>query len=278
MNMVFDILAHIDTLKPLSPSAARLAAVVADPDSSVDQVAEIVKYDQALTAQTLKYANSAMSGATRRIETVKDAVVRLGGARILRQILSAHISTDFSEPVRCYGYTENDLWRHSVAAAVASEVICKHIAQPPSGIAFTTALLHDIGKLILGRVVAEELMQQVWAHVSTGISCNEAEMKVLGISHATVGAQVLSAWGLLESMQIVVRDHHFVSGPSDRLLDVVAMSNLIARFIGEGIGHEGMSLHIDQGIGDRLGLGREMFEKMCAETAEMFSTVLVQFG
>ena len=261
------ITGRIKELAPLPPTATRLAAVLATPTYNIDECVEVVRYDQALTLAIIKYVNSAFAAAARPIADIKEAVIRLGGGRILRDLLASHLRGNLTVELPAYGYKESDLWRHSVAAAVAVEILGRHAALPPAGLSFTAALLHDIGKLVLARAAPRNDMEAIWKKVSVEkYTCEAAEKTVLGFSHAEVGGAVLTAWALPAGMATSVANHHAPSDTGDPMTDCVMAANLVARSIGEGIGHEGMSVGADAGVGRRLGLSRDKFELVCAES------------
>jgi hypothetical protein len=238
--MIGSLVSRIETLAPLPACASRLAAVVDDPESGIDDVVEAIRFDQALTATVLREANATSSASRRVISSVKGAVVRLGGARVLSRCLAGAIKAQLVEALPGYGYDERELWRHSVAAAVAAEEL---------GVAFTASLLHDIGKLVLGRQAEPETMQAVWNCVEKdACTADQAETIVLGFSHAALGADFCG--------------------------DTVIVANIIAHCIGAGLGYEGMSIAAPEMISGRLGLSKENFERVCANTLGRLRQVL----
>jgi putative nucleotidyltransferase with HDIG domain len=273
------ITGRIKDLAPLPPTATRLAAVLASPSYSIDECAEVVRYDQALTVAIIKYVNSAFAAASYPIADIREAVVRLGGGRILRDLLAMHLKQNLSVDLPAYGYSESDLWRHSVAAAVAVEMLGRHVALPPAGLSFTAALLHDIGKLVLARAAPKNDMEEIWKKVTVEkCTCQAAEKAVLGFSHAEVGAAVLTAWELPAGMAASVGNHHASADTGDPMTDCVMAANMVARSIGEGIGYEGMNIGADAGMGKRLGLSRDKFELVCMESRCRMQEVMTAFG
>jgi putative nucleotidyltransferase with HDIG domain len=278
MIAIDTIAGAIKELSPLPQTATRLAALLSTGNWTVDACVDTIRYDQALTAAVFKYANSAFSGATREITDIRDAVIRLGGGRILEDLLARHLQRDLTQALPAYGYNERDLWRHSVAAAIAAETLCAKLSLPIGGLAFSAALLHDIGKLILARTVARHNMEEVWKTVShQNCSCEEAERKILGITHAETGAAVIELWGLPADIITGVKNHHASTDTGHTMTDCVMVANLVARSIGEGIGHEGMSVGCDALVGKRTGLTRETFEQVCARTRSRFKEVVEEF-
>ncbi len=270
----------IGDLSPLQPTAARLSAVVADDSSTVDQIASVIELDQALTLDILKYANSAVSASARTIATVRDAVVRLGGARILERTVGRHVKSAMVPELAGYGYSEKDLWRHSVAAALAAEQIGAFTGSRSAGLAFTAALLHDIGKLILSRTAPPADMEEVFHRVfsnSNPISCEQAERAVFAFSHADVGADIAAAWQLPAVIVDAVRYHHSLTGGLEPITDIVRAANIAARAMGEGIGYEGMSFAVDGDLGARLKMTRDQFEGVCAASSRRLAAMVSLF-
>ncbi|MDD5675094.1 MAG: HDOD domain-containing protein [Chitinivibrionales bacterium] len=273
-----DMMSNVQTLPALPAAASRLAAVIADPTSGIEEIVEVVRFDQALTAAVLREANGISSGSRRIISTVKDAVIRLGGARILSRSLAGALQARLAEALPGYGYGERELWRHSVAAAVAAEELGAYVNNADKGMAFTAALLHDIGKLILGRRAGPAVMQAIWECVEkNGFTCVQAENETLGFSHAVLGAEIIKAWQLPEIIENAVRDHHAVGGIADACTDTVAAANIIAHCIGTGLGYEGMSIAVDDALSERLDLCKEDFERVCAGAMGRFTQVLALY-
>jgi putative nucleotidyltransferase with HDIG domain len=259
-------------LSPLSPTAPKLAQVIADRDSSVNDVIEVLRYDEALTLDILGFANSAASASMRTIATVKDAVIRIGGTRILELVVARHIRTMVRVPLATYGYSENDLWRHSVAAALAAEQIAPLIDGAQSGLSFTAALLHDIGKLIIERIASTA--------GDNGLSVRtveERERSLYGCSHADIGAEIAASWQLPHDIVEAIRHHHSLVCIDEPITDAVKISNIVARVTGEGIGDEGMNIAVDPELALRTGISHEQFEIVCAHTGRRFTTVLAMF-
>jgi putative nucleotidyltransferase with HDIG domain len=271
---------EISLLEPLQPTAIKLASLTSDKNSTVEQIVEIIRYDPALTADILKFSNSAFSASQRRIINIKDAVIRLGGSRIVEKLLGKHVQYRMKKQLPSYGYSENDLWRHSVAAATAAEILNSMTTVEINGLSFTAALLHDIGKLIIGRIALPESMEKIWLLVSKKSSAcpvETAEKHVLGFSHADIGANIASAWQLPQPVVNAIRDHHLTESVTDSITDAVKIANITARSIGEGIGNEGMSVAIDFAIVERMGLTHDAFEQLCAKTAYKFRDVMKMF-
>ena len=86
-----DALIHqAQSMKPLPASVVRLAALVSSDQTDLEDICEVIAYDQALTLTLLRAANSAADAGANEISNVADAVFRLGGPRVLALALSAN--------------------------------------------------------------------------------------------------------------------------------------------------------------------------------------------
>jgi len=75
---------EINSLVPMSVSVVRLASMAVDSDADIDGITQVIEYDQALTANLLRMANSVWGRSMTPILTVRDVVVRLGPSHILQ--------------------------------------------------------------------------------------------------------------------------------------------------------------------------------------------------
>ena len=259
-------LPEIKRLAPMPVSVVRLAEITCDRNADMGQIAQVIQYDPALAANALRLANSAWSGASRHIETVKDAVLRVGVAQILKLAVGGRVLRAMNRACGGYGMGEHELWRHSVAAALAAEKMDTFIAEPASPAAFTACLIHDIGKLVLSRYLdkaAGELILE--AARKEDVTYWQAEREVLGTDHAAVGALVARHWEFPETLVNAIERHHDPDAKPDHLLDVVHIANAVAKLAGVGLGSEGMNLHASCDSCRRLGLAASGVEKLCAE-------------
>src|SRR5581483_2942391 len=215
-------------LEPLPTSVSKLAGLVASEDYDAKAVVEVVSYDVALTAQILRAANSAASGSSKTVSTVHDAVVRLGGGTVLALATSGAVRGGLKQhrdPTRD-GF---DMWRHAVAAALASELVRNATPLYVPASAMTAALLHDVGKLVLAKALSPHVLQLI-AQVAEAehLAPLDAEKAVLMTDHAALGAVAAEAWSLPEAIIEAVLLHHTPWEASSPLATVVCLADALA--------------------------------------------------
>jgi len=148
-------------MPPFRATTVRLAQMVASPDCDIAEVAQLIAYDEAMTVDLLRAANSAAYANLTKIATVHEALARLGTAQVLAIAVAAGARPHLQSRLPGYNLHDGALWHHSVAAAVAAEVaprFCKREIPPE---VFTAALLHDVGKVLMGRYLDSEILSSI---------------------------------------------------------------------------------------------------------------------
>lgn len=255
----------IERLEPMSESVTRLAQMVGDPDTDLGAIIRIVELDQALTASVLRWANSVWSLSQIPILTVRDAVIRLGAGNVLKLAVGKRISGDMSRSFPGYGLGEKELWRHSIASALAVENLAQFAQESIPGVGFTAALLHDIGKLLLEPHFTPEIIAEIKAVIERErVTYVEAELRVLGTDHAKVGGAVGRHWKFPELLVQAIENHHDPDAAPNPVQDAVHIANTVAKIIGVGLGNSEMNMRVSEDAARRLGLASSGLESLCA--------------
>src|SRR5690349_3873186 len=92
-------------------------------NASSDDLADLIRVDAGLTADLLGVCNSAYFGASTRVETVHEAIFRLGLREIYRVLLKVISMPLMTSPQPEYGLDEANLWNHSLAVATAAKFL-----------------------------------------------------------------------------------------------------------------------------------------------------------
>ena len=272
-DTIAEIAREVGALEPMPESVKRLAQVAGDPNATVDDIVDAIKYDQSITAELLRAANSALSGAAHKIETINQAVVRMGVAWTLGLVTGKRMHKSMARECKAYDLAEFELWRHSLAAAIAAGKLGQYATQPVPAGAFTAALMHDVGKLILGRHFTPDSAQCIIGMVDDGMSYIQAENEVLGTDHAVVGGIVARHWEFPDTFIHAIENHHNPDADPTPVLDAVHIANIVAKTLGIGLGSEQMNMYASSEAPKRLGISSVAIEALCATTfAELIVT------
>lgn len=263
------ITGQVKSFPGMPATAARLMPLLQSPHASVDQIEDILRYDPGLTANILKLTNSAYFGLPSQISSVRQAVLLLGWKRLLQLVMTMCMSALMKKPIPGYDLPQGELWRHSVAVSVAADLLIASLNINDVDEVFTAALLHDIGKMVLGSYVLEDLAK-IEDMVTKGISFEVAEYVVLGTNHAAVGARILQSWSLPQELVNAVRWHHDPDSCESRcmLSDVVHVANIMSCCIGYGKGRNGQAAEPSFEVLERLGLTQNHIDQLSEETRQ----------
>jgi putative nucleotidyltransferase with HDIG domain len=208
MTKVDRILKSIKTIPAFPATGNKVAQLLNKPDYAVAEVANVIKYDPSITANILKMANSAYFGARHKISNINDAVIYLGQKNLFVAIQTAGISKYYRKGAPGYFDKATDLWEHSVAVALMSQIISRKITGKEDTTLYTAALLHDVGKIILGEFVRDSLVKISQMVYKQSISFLEAEESVLGIDHAALGGKIAEHWNFPAEIRDAIAYHH----------------------------------------------------------------------
>ncbi|MDJ0987959.1 MAG: HDOD domain-containing protein [Desulfobacterales bacterium] len=263
------IAAAIKSFPGMPGTAVKLLGLIDDPAMRVSQIEEILRQDPGLTANVLRLANSAYFGIPSKIGSIRQAVILLGLKRLIQMVIATCVSAIMDKPVPGYDLAPGELWRHSIAVSVAAEGLVKELKVEAAEEIFTAALLHDVGKLVLGEFVKDDF-KKIENAVSEWVSFEEAETMVLGTNHAEVGAQILTRWSLPVEIVNAVQWHHKpeASDQISTMLDIVHVANFMSIMIGIGIGRDGLQHQPSAAVSERLGLTPAHLEKVASQTMQ----------
>lgn len=266
------IVERVNDLPALPDVVTQVIELTEDPNSTAQDINSVLSRDQAMTARVLKLANSAYYGFPRRIATITDATVFLGFKTIKTIVMAVSVSDILSKEMEGYALEPGELWKHSQSAAMAARHIARKIKFAKLDLAYTGALLHDIGKVILNDAM-KEAYHEVVERVSQGdISFIDAENEILGFNHAMVGARVAEKWNLPEELVDTIAHHH---SPQDAavnklLTSIVHLADVICVSMGIGIGVDGMLYPVSQEAMSIVGLDESAMEEVVSELTDVF--------
>ncbi len=244
MKAINRILKSIDAIPAFPATGNKVAQLLGRVDYSVLEVANVIKYDPSITANILKMANSAYFGSQHKISTINDAVMYLGQKNLLRAIQTAGVSKYYKKGVSGYYDKASDLWEHSVAVALMSQILSKKITGEENTTLYTAALLHDVGKIIMGEFVRDEMRKITYLVAEHHMSFLEAEEMVLGINHADLGGKIAEHWNFPIEIRDAVAFHHRpdLLEKTDKIMPwIVYMADEACLMLGIGSAVEGLA-------------------------------------
>jgi putative nucleotidyltransferase with HDIG domain len=256
---------HIRALPTLPTVLTRILSTVADPESSALDLASHIAADQALTATLLRIVNSAYYGFKREILGIADAIVILGFVEV-RNLALAAITFDVF-PNSGSGCDRVQLWRHSVAAAIASDRCARAARLVNPDTYFVAGLLHDIGKVVFDVLYPERYLAAVAHAQEEGLRIIEMERQCFDCDHTTLGAALCAHWNLPRLISASIREHHVAEtdATAPGSAKIVALANCAASQAGLGETRAGPMPVLPMESAQALGISPEKLQSIGLE-------------
>jgi HD-like signal output (HDOD) protein len=185
----------------------KLLEVINHPRSGSADVARVLSEDTGLTSRLLRIVNSALFSFPQRIETVTHAVTIVGTAQVRDLALATSVMTMFDDVPEELVDMES-FWRHSLACGIGGRVLAAQRREDNVERFFVAGLLHDVGRLIMFMREGEASSQAMAQSRERGQLLHEAELEVLGYTHAQVGGALMDQWRFPGAFKEAVGYHH----------------------------------------------------------------------
>jgi len=202
-----DLVVDIAGLVSLPEVCVKIGELSQDPNASAVQFGKLISQDAALTVRLLRIVNSAFYRFPSRIETVSRAVAIIGQRDLHNIVLAASVSGVFDR-IKSHLIDIDHFWRHAVYTGIVARIVAQHNRVLHPERLFVAGLLHDIGRLLLCYRREQEMRNAIAMSLSEDIPIFGAEERILGFTHADVGAELMLHWGLPPSLQYTTRLHH----------------------------------------------------------------------
>ncbi len=229
------------SLLVLPHAAAKVTTLCNDPNATADDLAAPIRSDSAIAAMVLRRANSAALGGTRRISTIRDAVVRIGRRETRQLAITVAVYKLFDKEEKSFGFNRYMYWVHALGAALAAQTLTRNVKSIEGEDAFLAGLLHDMGKIMFDDHLNKDYRKVLQRAGTEGVRMARAEQELFAMDHAFLGARVSENWNLPRPITEAIEGHHrpFAAQAEDdqhevTLAQLTAMGNSIIKAMGAG--------------------------------------------
>ncbi len=201
--------ASVGDIATLPEVTIKIIEIVEDPKSNARDLHEVIKNDPALSVKVLKVVNSAFYGLPGQVASVDRAIILLGLSAVKNIAIAASIARLFKGKRISEQFSAADLWRHSLAVAVAARSIGKCAPHPglPDEL-FLAGLIHDIGTLVERQVFPELFTEVINRCAETELDFLETEREIVGADHQAFGVGLTTKWKFPRHLRAAVGFHH----------------------------------------------------------------------
>lgn len=241
------LLARLQQLPSLPAIVQELIASFSNSELDTAVLAQKIEQDLGLSAKVLRVANSSFYGLSRKVGSVQDALVVLGFECVRSMALSAGMLQAF--PVAPgSAFDRQAYWQRSLRVAVIAKALAKELRWRQE-LAFTAALFHDIGLLVLDLSIPQQFsaLQQQAESAENLLVIEQAE---LGFDHIEIGAELVRLWNFPAEIEQVVRYWREPELQADPLAGIV----YIAVLLESGVSVEALMASLPMELASRMNL------------------------
>jgi HD-like signal output (HDOD) protein len=207
-------LQHI-VIPPCPELLTRLQQAMAPREPDLNEVARIASSDVAMSATLLKAANSPLHAAGQPVQTIGQAMNRLGLDE------TAAIMTGFlaQNAIRITSPHLKGFWERATKRALAMAFIAKRLPGMSPDLAYTYGLFCHVGLPVMMQSVKGYVGTMVEAQARVDRSYVATENANHRTDHAVVGALVARVWRLAPALMAAIRQHHDFAALGDRFTE-----------------------------------------------------------
>lgn len=239
MNKLLDKIENFDDFPTLPTIYYKLVDALSNTSTTIKDLSNLVSTDIALSFKLLKIVNSSIYGLSTKVNSIDKAIFHLGFRELKNIILSTKIIEVFSDINSNSKFDLVEFWKHSIAVGTISRIIAQELGQKNLDEYLLSGITHDIGKLVLIKILGSEYNVVFILMEKENISLLAAEQKILGITHQEIGLKLAESWNLDKNILNVIRYHNdgLIGSNYDQLVGVVHISNILAKLL--NLGHSG---------------------------------------
>ncbi len=252
-------------VKPLPPAAhilVQLQGLLGDPNSGMEDIANLIRLDAGLMTRIIRISNSVWFKRGVACESIEEAVNRVGFREIYRAVALVVSDAIVAQPLVVYRRDAAAMWRESVACAFAAELLAERLGEEMP-VAYMCGMLHGIGRLpinhylLAGNDAAKPLADDGFPLEHSG-----AEYAALGCNQAEVGARLLAKWEFPRALIPPIRHQYEpleTQEPDDRMAALLYAARVLRTIVAQNVSPD--QLNVDEEVLGSLRLGRaELFE------------------
>lgn len=264
-----ELVQGLDDLPSLPAVVMELLGSIDQEDIDISVLARKVSADQALTAKTLRLANSSAFGLQVKATTIQQAMTYLGFQSTRNLIMAAAMTGCFPSG-RCPSFDDKAFWRLSIATAACARVLARHM-RFNQDVAFTAGLLHGIGRLVLVTRYPEQYDAVLRERKRLDGDLIDTERAMLGVDHLLAGAALAEHWQFSGTMQQAIAFYHAPETPGAGFLaTIVHVAHAVAHALDLAGDADELVPAVSSVAWTALGLSEEVWLHVFRETELQF--------
>jgi HD-like signal output (HDOD) protein len=184
---------------PACPSTlVKLSLLMAEENSTVDQLSGLIETDMALSSAVVRTVNSALFGLLKRVESVHEGIRYLGMAQVAGLTYEIGLRGAFPPSPLL-----QSIWDRAGVRGLAMGRIARQLDVDP-WLAHTTGLFAESGRAVL-YAYDRQRYDALHTTAEDEVRLCAAEAEAFGVSHSALGGALCQSWGLSRDVADTVR-------------------------------------------------------------------------
>ncbi len=263
------IAARIETgnLKlPVLPLAIqKIMEMNSNPEFDVQELSDLIHQDQTLAGHVLRVCNSSIYAGTYKINSLRQAISRLGGHAMVKIAVSVTMQGEIFQVVK-FRDEIREIWRHAFASGLYAQEIAV-LRKAPNPEMYMCGLLHQVGKPVLLQTLVS-LAREMDGKL------NEQEVaEILSRYHTRVGTLLATTWKLpatiVEACRLYRKPAVADEADTHEETATAVYTTYLASCLADSLIDDNVSPVLEPAVLERLGLTAEHMETLHAREDEI---------
>lgn len=203
-----------DDLFSFPDVAIRINEMIDRTATTIEDLAEVIRTDPALSARLLRLVNSAYYARQTPVDSVSQAIPLIGWSA-LRDLVMGTAVVEVFQDLPPEQINMERFWFHAIVCGVAARELDERLGFRGGEQLFLAGLLHGVGKLVFFSRRSQEYRTVVDRMETDGLTVAAAEQAVFGFDYAELGGELLRLWNFPERIWQTVA-HHLAPDKAER--------------------------------------------------------------
>jgi len=230
------------------------------PDATIDHYVDVISHDSTLATRIIRIANSRFFGYSRTANTVKEAISLIGVIQLHDLLLSSLAIRAFSSIPEDV-INQQAFWRSSVYCGITARLLAKKSMLPASERLFASALLHEIGHIVMYAKIPEQVQDVFLESEKSDKPLYLLEREKFGFDYGQVGSEIMRLWHLPESYCDIATYHMEPEKAQNNNVEVKIVNLARSIMLAEDV-------NLEQSVGSLLNKSKLTSKKLTEQDVE----------